>query len=287
MKNRHMALLTAFSLLSYTLLNSCGRILTIDTTAVNSTAKNIALYDTGIKTIKLNNKTTEPYEYSLGDVDGNGYVDAVDASKVLSEYAHISSDMDSTFNEVQRKVADSNNDGFIDAVDASKILAFYAYISTDGTLTFEEYINNPPVSTTSAITTTTNVDKETTAQTTTQTTTQTILYSIYTGYTTVTKSSNPIPENPYITNCFYDGDSGKAYTSSQTLDFYDDNGIKSHTASIPDIIDLNSHVEMNLLYFDEGSWSITTEYHGHIYLWGYTTRTNEYYLYVDPEWLFI
>ena len=85
--------------------------------------------------------TTQPIKYSLGDVDNNGIVDAVDASKVLSEYARASSNIKSTFSEAQKKAADTNKDGFIDAVDASKILAFYAYRSTNGTLGFEEYIN--------------------------------------------------------------------------------------------------------------------------------------------------
>ncbi len=92
--------------------------------------------------------TTQPIKYSLGDVDNNGIVDAVDASKVLSEYARVSSNAKSTFGEAQKKAADANKDGFIDAVDASKILAFYAYRSTNGTLGFEEYINAHSVITT-------------------------------------------------------------------------------------------------------------------------------------------
>ena len=37
-------------------------------------------------------------------------------------------------------VCDVNKDGYIDAVDASKVLAFYAHTSTGGKLTFEEFI---------------------------------------------------------------------------------------------------------------------------------------------------
>ena len=48
-----------------------------------------------------------------------------------------------------------NGDGFIDAVDASMVLSYYAYVSAGGNLSFYEYLNNPKaaVTTTSATTT--------------------------------------------------------------------------------------------------------------------------------------
>lgn len=70
----------------------------------------------------------------LGDVNGDSMVDAVDASEVLAEYARLSSQQESGFDEAQFAAADVNMDGFTDAVDASNILAYYAYMSvTDGT----------------------------------------------------------------------------------------------------------------------------------------------------------
>ena len=109
------------------------------TTVTTSTATSATVR----RTVTTTTTTTQPIKYSLGDVDNNGIVDAVDASKVLSEYARVSSNAKSTFGEAQKKAADTNKDGFIDAVDASKILALYAYRSTNGTLGFEEYINDP------------------------------------------------------------------------------------------------------------------------------------------------
>ena len=106
--------------------------------------------------------------YELGDVNNNGYADAVDASLILSEYANNATHKGGTFTEEQRKAADVNHDNYVDAVDASNILAYYAYKSTNGTLDIETFINNPPVTTTTApVTTTTSTT--TTAVVTTST----------------------------------------------------------------------------------------------------------------------
>ena len=85
---------------------------------------------------------TDPKEYgsfkrggiiittSLGDVNNDGLINAVDASSVLSYYAMISTNKDGGFTEAQKNAADVNHDGLINAVDASCILSYYAYIST-------------------------------------------------------------------------------------------------------------------------------------------------------------
>ena len=80
---------------------------------------------------------------SLGDVNGDGIIDAVDASNVLRHYAIISTDQESEFTDDQKTVADVNKDGEINAVDSSNILAYYAYASTsdDAIKTMEEFIN--------------------------------------------------------------------------------------------------------------------------------------------------
>ncbi len=74
--------------------------------------------------------TTTPVKNTLGDIDNNGVIDAVDASKVLSYYARISTKQDGGFSDSLKQAADVNKDGIIDAVDASKILSYYAYLST-------------------------------------------------------------------------------------------------------------------------------------------------------------
>jgi hypothetical protein len=101
--------------------------------------------------------------YTFGDVNNNGYVDAVDASLILSEYANNATHKGGTFTEEQKKAADVNHDNYVDAVDASYILAYYAYTSTSGTLDLETFVNGSsattttaPVTTTSATTTTVN-----------------------------------------------------------------------------------------------------------------------------------
>ncbi len=65
----------------------------------------------------------------LGDINNDGFIDAVDASAILREYAKISSKQDSSMKAEQSAAADVNGDLFIDAVDASKVLGFYAHIS--------------------------------------------------------------------------------------------------------------------------------------------------------------
>ncbi len=71
-----------------------------------------------------------PKDYTRGDINDNGIIDAVDASLTLSYYAMISTKGEGNFNAGQRFAADVNRDDIIDAVDASKILSYYAYSST-------------------------------------------------------------------------------------------------------------------------------------------------------------
>lgn len=75
----------------------------------------------------------------LGDVNGDGRIDSVDASNILASYAVFSTGQASpTSTEVA--ASDVNNDGKIDSIDASKVLSFYAYNSSSGTLSFTEYL---------------------------------------------------------------------------------------------------------------------------------------------------
>lgn len=78
----------------------------------------------------LSDIPNESVTYSLGDVNGDGLIDASDASAVLAEYAVLSTTKTSSLNAEQKKAADINSDGFIDSSDASKILGFYSYLST-------------------------------------------------------------------------------------------------------------------------------------------------------------
>ena len=85
-----------------------------------------------------------PPEYSFGDVNGDGMIDAVDASDVLAYYARVSTDQEGGFGKKQQAAADVDMNGFIDSVDASDILSYYAYVSTEGgnVLSLEAYMKN-------------------------------------------------------------------------------------------------------------------------------------------------
>lgn len=67
---------------------------------------------------------------TLGDVNADGNINAVDASSVLAYYAQVSTNQNGGYTEDQKLSADVNKDKMINAVDASNILAYYAYAST-------------------------------------------------------------------------------------------------------------------------------------------------------------
>ena len=48
----------------------------------------------------------------------------------LAEYARLSSRQPAAFSEKEKKAADVDKNGMVDSVDASKILAYYAYLSS-------------------------------------------------------------------------------------------------------------------------------------------------------------
>lgn len=68
--------------------------------------------------------------YLMGDINSDGYINALDASIVLTEYANIATGKSSSFSSTQKAAADVNKDGNTDALDASKILTYYAATAT-------------------------------------------------------------------------------------------------------------------------------------------------------------
>ena len=58
----------------------------------------------------------------LGDVNGDGVVDTVDASLILKEYANISSGGEPTLDPA---VADVNKDGAVDSSDHACVMEYY------------------------------------------------------------------------------------------------------------------------------------------------------------------
>ena len=113
-------------------------------TSTTTTAKATATSTTTTAKAPATTTTTKPAEpkYILGDVDGNGAINAVDASIVLQYYANTSIKKDGGLTKEQVTAADVNKDGKADAVDASIILSYYAYCGTTHgkVMTFAEYV---------------------------------------------------------------------------------------------------------------------------------------------------
>lgn len=65
-----------------------------------------------------------------GDINHDGYIDSVDASMVLAEYANTSVGKIGTFTETQKYLADIDKDGNITPEDANEIMSIYSYNST-------------------------------------------------------------------------------------------------------------------------------------------------------------
>ena len=79
---------------------------------------------------------------ALGDADGDGKVNSVDASTILSYYAARAVAADNTAEELEAPInSDMNSDGSLNAVDASYVLSYYSYTATGGTMDSEAYMD--------------------------------------------------------------------------------------------------------------------------------------------------
>lgn len=79
---------------------------------------------------------------TYGDPNGDGKIDANDATFVLIEYAKLSTGGETDLTEEEQSAADINKDGKIDSKDSSVILGYYSYLSTGGKDSLENYLNN-------------------------------------------------------------------------------------------------------------------------------------------------
>lgn len=78
------------------------------------------------------NVTEKTETTASGDINNDGFIDSVDASLVLSEYALLSTENGiGEFTPEQNTIADLNKDGEVNASDATLILMYYSYLSTD------------------------------------------------------------------------------------------------------------------------------------------------------------
>ncbi len=77
---------------------------------------------------------------SLGDVNGDGAVDALDASEVLIAAALEGAGETAGLTEAQREAADADGDGNCNATDASWMLQYSAAVGAGETMQFTEYM---------------------------------------------------------------------------------------------------------------------------------------------------
>lgn len=78
--------------------------------------------------------------YNMGDINGDGAVDGIDATLVLRAYTMIIADQDCPFNDEQMIAANINGDSIVDGVDATHILRYYTLrLSGYDNLSIEEY----------------------------------------------------------------------------------------------------------------------------------------------------
>ena len=76
---------------------------------------------------------------ALGDIDGDGSVNPVDATMILLQYTSAASGKADILDEEQKSRADVNGDSSINPVDATLVLRCYTYMASGGELSAAEY----------------------------------------------------------------------------------------------------------------------------------------------------
>ncbi|MBQ8296327.1 MAG: leucine-rich repeat protein [Ruminococcus sp.] len=77
---------------------------------------------------------------SLGDIDNDGNVNALDASIILTAYAASAVNTYPDLSVIQLAGCDVDGDGAANSLDASYVLSYYAYTATGGKDSFENYL---------------------------------------------------------------------------------------------------------------------------------------------------
>ncbi|MDE6427292.1 MAG: D-alanyl-D-alanine carboxypeptidase family protein [Ruminococcus sp.] len=151
---------------------------------------------------------SENAAWNLGDINNDGFINAVDSTLILTEYAALSTDGVSTFSAEQKKAADTNNDNLVDSVDATSVLSYYAYKSTGGILNFEKWLENP-VEIQTTETTTTSVTETSTTTTTISGYTASIDTSVSTSTSTSVSSVDTTTTTTTVTTTVTGAPAGK------------------------------------------------------------------------------
>ena len=82
------------------------------------------------------------YVIYLGDSNGDGKINAVDASEVLVKYAEIQTSKAASLTSEETEKLDVNKDGTVSALDASAMLSYYAYSSTGGSASLKDFLKS-------------------------------------------------------------------------------------------------------------------------------------------------
>lgn len=95
--------------------------------------------------ITATDKTSKTVAFHLnasieGDVTGDGVVDGMDATAVLTAYAKDSVGKETGLTDKQMEIADVNGDKVVDGMDATLLLTYYAYISVGNNVTLSDFI---------------------------------------------------------------------------------------------------------------------------------------------------
>ena len=93
--------------------------------------------DATSKTVAVHLNSTVP-----GDVTGDGKVDGIDASTILSAYAKSSVGKDMELTDKQKAIADVDGDKKIDGIDASILLSYYTYTSVGNEISLADFIKS-------------------------------------------------------------------------------------------------------------------------------------------------
>lgn len=79
----------------------------------------------------------------LGDINGDGCIDRVDVMMALTIFSDDQTGNRPAATEEQKKAADVNGDGVINASDASDIIGYVMYLKSGGDLSLQEYLELP------------------------------------------------------------------------------------------------------------------------------------------------
>ena len=140
-------------------------------------------------------------QFSIGDLDNDGNVNISDAIFILNIYACNAAQIENNFTAEQNASSDCNGDGHIGIDDAMLVLKYYAEKAAGIIdISFEDYVYNPPVTTTAIpgtteTTTTETITTESTSESTTTTTANT------TSTTTTTTTTETILSTSLDVKC--------------------------------------------------------------------------------------